>query len=170
MSSYELMFIVKPDLDEEEVNTATDRVHQLLVANGGSVTRTASWGKRRLAYRVGPQIEGYYVVSNFEIESSKIAEMERVLKISDTVFRHLLVRRDRPPEAEGEVHVPEPTAEDLAEWEAPEEAVAGVAEEEIPPADAELLTEEKAKTALAVAGAGEPEPTATEEEAGREPE
>jgi small subunit ribosomal protein S6 len=108
------MFIVKPELDEEQVTTATDRVHQLVVANGGSVTKTAAWGKRRLAYRVGQYREGYYVVSNFDVDAAKIAELERVLKISDTVFRHLLVRRDAPAIGQQEVVVPEATAEEIA--------------------------------------------------------
>ena len=72
MPAYELMFIVKPELDEEQVSAATDRVHQLVVANGGTVTKTAAWGKRRLAYQVGPYKEGYYVVSNFGVEADKI--------------------------------------------------------------------------------------------------
>jgi small subunit ribosomal protein S6 len=108
------MFIVKPELDDEQVATATDRVHQLVVANGGNVTKTAAWGKRRLAYRVGPFREGHYVVSNFDIGSDKIMELERVLKISDTVFRHLLVRRDTPAVGQIEVIVPEASAEDIA--------------------------------------------------------
>ena len=114
MASYELMFIVKPELDEEQVTTATDRVHQLIVANDGNVTKTAAWGKRRLAYQVGQYREGYYVVSNFEVETAKIAELERVLKISDTVFRHLLVKRDAPSVGQTEVVVPEATPEELA--------------------------------------------------------
>ena len=111
MPSYELMFIVKPELDEEQVSAATDKVHQLVVANGGSVTKTAGWGRRRLAYAVGPHREGHYVVSNFEIGSDKIVEVERVLKLSDTVFRHLLVRRERPVAGQAEVVVPELAAE-----------------------------------------------------------
>lgn len=107
MPSYELMFIVKPELDDEQVAAATDRVHQLVVANGGNVTKTASWGKRRLAYNVGQHREGHYVVSNFEIEPDKIVELERVLKLSDTVFRHLLTRRERPITGQTEVVVPE---------------------------------------------------------------
>ena len=114
MASYELMFIVRPELDDEQVTTATDRVHQLIVANDGSVTKTAAWGKRRLAYQVGQYNEGYYVVSNFEIAAPKIAELERVLKISDTVFRHLLVRRDAPAVGQTEVVVPEATPEEIA--------------------------------------------------------
>ncbi|MEA2682494.1 MAG: small subunit ribosomal protein [Chloroflexota bacterium] len=139
MAFYELMFIVKPELDEEQVNTATDRVHQLIVSNGGNITKTASWGKRRLAYQVGPYREGYYVVSNFEVEADKVVELERVLKISDTVFRHLLVHRDRTSIGQQEVYVPDFTEEDIAAMsrvseedyeEAPEAIVVETDEEE----------------------------------------
>ncbi len=111
MPSYELMFIVKPELDEEQVVSATDKVHQLVVANGGNVTKTAAWGKRRLAYQVGTYREGHYVVSNFDIAPDKIVEIERVIKISDTVFRHLLVRRDKPVVGPSDVSVPEELGE-----------------------------------------------------------
>ena len=106
MPFYELMFIIRPELDDEQVTTATDRVHQLVVANGGNVTKTAAWGRRRLAYNVGQLREGHYVVSNFEIGSDKIIELERVLKISDTVFRHLIVVHEGPmPEPEAEIRI-----------------------------------------------------------------
>jgi small subunit ribosomal protein S6 len=182
LPAYELMFIVKPELDEEQVTTATDRVHQLIVANGGSVSRTSAWGKRRLAYNVGPFREGYYVVSNFSIEPTKISELERVLKISDTVFRHLLVRRDKPLPEGGEVEVPEPTAEDLAYFEAREEEAAPAETEPAPELDgepapaanlAEVSTPEASVPEAGVeseTGAEEPVPTAatSEEEASHE--
>jgi len=151
------MFIVKPELDEEQVGTATDRVHQLVVANGGEVTKTAAWGKRRLAYQVGGLREGYYVVSNFNIEADKIVELERVLKISDTVFRHLLVRRDAPSVGQAEVYVPEATAEDLASMMEPtnedfEDAPPAVVEDdemEPPPAPAAPVTAASDETGAA---------------------
>ena len=135
MAFYELMFIVKPDLDEEQVSTATDKVHQLIVANGGNVTKTASWGKRRLAYQVGPYREGYYVVSNFDVETTKVVELERVLKISDTVFRHLLVKRDRASVGQQEVYVPDFTDEDIA-------AMSRVSDEDYDEAPAAVVPEE----------------------------
>src|SRR2546425_4556427 len=140
------MFIVRPELDEEQVETATDRVHQLVVANGGEVTKTAAWGKRRLAYQVGANREGYYVVSNFNIESDKIAELERVLKISDTVFRHLLVRRDTPAVGQNEVYVPEASPEELAAMMEP--AVEDL--EDVPPAIVEDEEEEEEKAEVPV--------------------
>ena len=161
MPAYELMFIVKPELDEEQVTTATDRVHQLIVANGGTVARTSAWGKRRLAYAVGANHEGYYVVSNFTIDAAKIGELERVLKISDTVFRHLLVRRDKPLPADTEVDVPEMSPEDVAYFaeqerlavEAPADAEGEGTEEPVaePETDAEPA-EEEAVGAAGVAG------------------
>ena len=146
MAFYELMFIVRPELDEEQVGTATDKVHQLVVANGGNVTKTASWGKRRLAYQVGPFKEGYYVVSNFEVEPDKVVELERVLKISDTVFRHLLVRRDRTQVGQQEVYVPDFTDEDIA-------AMGRVSQDEIEDAPEAILVEEEDDTEVNAADA-----------------
>ena len=153
MASYELMFIVKPELDEEQVTTATDRVHQLIVANDGTVTKTAAWGKRRLAYSVGPYREGYYVVSNFEISSPKIAELERVLNISDTVFRHLLVKRDAPAIGQSEVVVPEATPEEIAAMYEP--VVTEEETDEAPPAVTDDEEEEQERPVPAPAEASD---------------
>jgi small subunit ribosomal protein S6 len=152
LASYEVMFIVKPELDEEQVTTATDRVHQLIVANDGNVTKTASWGKRRLAYRVGQYREGYYVVSNFDVEPVKIAELERVLKISDTVFRHLLVKRDAPAIGQTEVVVPEATPEDLAALYEP-----AVTEEETEDAPEAIVAEDEISAPEPVSAEAAPE-------------
>lgn len=94
MSAYELMYLVKPELDDQAVQQEIEKVGQLIQTNGGQVRKVTPWGKRRLAYTVKEQREGYYVVEEFDLEQAKVAEVERVLKISDTVFRHLLVRQD----------------------------------------------------------------------------
>jgi small subunit ribosomal protein S6 len=146
LAFYELMFIVQPELDEEQVSTATDRVHQLIVSAGGNITKTASWGKRRLAYQVGPYREGYYVVSNFEVETDKLVELERVLKISDTVFRHLLVHRERTSVGQQEVHVPDFTDEDIA-------AMSRVSEEDYEAAPAAILEPDEAEAEVNAADA-----------------
>lgn len=93
MPAYELMYIVRPELDDEAVQQAIDRVSQLVESNGGQVRKVTPWGKRRLAYSVRDQREGYYVVADVELDRTQVQEIERVLKISDTVFRHLLVRQ-----------------------------------------------------------------------------
>ncbi|HEY9288522.1 MAG TPA: 30S ribosomal protein S6 [Candidatus Dormibacteraeota bacterium] len=94
MSAYELMYLVKPELDDQAVQQEIEKVGQLIQTNGGQVRKVTPWGKRRLAFSVKDQREGYYVVEEFDLEQAKVAEVERVLKISDTVFRHLLVRQD----------------------------------------------------------------------------
>ncbi len=94
MAPYELMYIVKPELDDETVQQEIDKISQLIQTNGGQVKKVTPWGKRRLAYTVKDQREGHYVVAEFDLDGARVQEVERVLKISDTVFRHLLVRQD----------------------------------------------------------------------------
>jgi small subunit ribosomal protein S6 len=81
------MYIVKPELDDQQVQ-------QEIQTNGGQIKKITPWGKRRLAYTVKDNREGHYVVEEFDLDQAKVQEVERVLKISDTVFRHLLVRQD----------------------------------------------------------------------------
>ena len=92
--AYELMYIVRPELDDDAVQQEIEKVSQLIQTNGGQVKKVTPWGKRRLAYTVKDQREGHYVVAEFELDRGRIQEVERVLKISDTVFRHLLVRQE----------------------------------------------------------------------------
>ena len=94
MSAYELMYIVKPELDDEAVQQEIEKVGQLIQTNGGQVKKVTPWGKRRLAYSVKDQREGHYVVAEFDLDQARVQEVDRVLKISDTVFRHLLVRQE----------------------------------------------------------------------------
>ena len=94
MPAYELMYVVKPELDDEAVQQTIDKVNELIQTNGGQVKKVTPWGKRRLAYRVGPHGEGHYVVAEVDLEKDKVSEVDRVLKISDTVFRHILVRQN----------------------------------------------------------------------------
>jgi small subunit ribosomal protein S6 len=89
------MYIVKPELDDDGVNQAVERVNQLIQQRGGSVQKVTPWGKRRLAYPVGTHQEGYYVLTEFDLDGSKVHEIERALKISDTVFRHLLTVQEK---------------------------------------------------------------------------
>jgi small subunit ribosomal protein S6 len=94
LSAYELMYIVKPELDDQQVQQEIEKVGQLIQTNGGQVKKVTPWGKRRLAYTVKDQREGHYVVEEFDLDQAKVQEVDRVLKISDTVFRHLLVRQE----------------------------------------------------------------------------
>ncbi|MGA8015631.1 MAG: 30S ribosomal protein S6 [Candidatus Dormiibacterota bacterium] len=97
---YELMYIVRPDLDDEALRAATESVGTLVRGLGGDVGKTAMWGKRRLAYEIGHLRDGHYVVSQLRLDGTRVSELERALRIHDSVFRHLLVRHETAAEAE----------------------------------------------------------------------
>ena len=98
---YELMYIVRPDVDDDGLRAAVDSVRSLIEGQGGEVRRTTMWGKRRLAYEVSHLRDGHYVIVEMQLDGAKVANVERALRIHDTVFRHLLVVQEAPS-ADGE--------------------------------------------------------------------
>ncbi|NLJ74182.1 MAG: 30S ribosomal protein S6 [Firmicutes bacterium] len=94
MRAYELMVIYVPQLDEEGLAAQIDRTTTLITNNGGEIEKVDQWGKRRFAYEINDNTEGFYVVIDFKAESGTTSEVERILKITDEVVRYLLVRRD----------------------------------------------------------------------------
>jgi small subunit ribosomal protein S6 len=99
---YELMYIARPDLDEEGLQGAVESVEQLINGAGGSVVITTSWGRRRLAYEVDHLRDGHYMLLHARLEGGRVAEVERALAIHETVFRHLLVLREGGDDSEPE--------------------------------------------------------------------
>jgi len=91
---YEMVYIIKPDLEEEALEAAIAKVRTLAENNGAEVTKLDKWGKRRLAYEIKHIRDGYYVVMKFNGEPAAAAEIDRVLKISDEILRHIIVRED----------------------------------------------------------------------------
>jgi small subunit ribosomal protein S6 len=121
MRHYELMYIVRPELDDDGVRTAIRSVRSSVESQGGEVIKTTLWGKRRLAYEVQRLRDGHYVLVVLRLDGSKVGAVERTLRISDSVFRHLLVLHQGPlPEPDGELE--EATLQ-------PPELEAGVAED-----------------------------------------
>jgi len=94
MKAYELLYIIRPDLDEEATTALVDRLSGLVANNGGDNLTVEKWGKRRLAYEIQDYKEGQYILMNFEGEGRTSQEIERVMKISDDVIRFLTVRKD----------------------------------------------------------------------------
>ncbi|MHB8718842.1 MAG: 30S ribosomal protein S6 [Candidatus Dormibacteria bacterium] len=88
---YELMYIVRPELDEEALQGAIEAVEKIIAGAGGTVVSSTSWGRRRLAYEVKHLRDGHYMLLHVQLEGGRVAEVERALTISETVFRHLLV-------------------------------------------------------------------------------
>ncbi|TMB90256.1 MAG: 30S ribosomal protein S6 [Chloroflexi bacterium] len=104
MRDYELMYIVRPELDEDGVRGAVQSVRTLVEGQGGEIVKTTLWGKRRLAYDVQRMHDGHYVLVALRLDGERVGAVERALRIHDTVFRHLLVVHQGPmPEPDGEI-------------------------------------------------------------------
>jgi len=93
LRKYEILFILPPEADDKVVQGVTDRISQVLEERGGKVTSVNKWGKRRLAFELNRQSEGFYVVAEFEAEPAAVKELDRVLTLADEVARFKVVVR-----------------------------------------------------------------------------
>jgi len=96
---YELTFIVRLDPNEEVINNTVTQVQTWVEAEQlGQVTKIDRWGKRKLAYEIDKQRDGFYVLMYAEIDPQNLPELERNLRLSPNVLRYLLVRPDVKPQ------------------------------------------------------------------------
>jgi small subunit ribosomal protein S6 len=96
---YELMMILRPDVADDRSKAIFDRTVRSITESGGSVFKTVPWGRRRMAYEIDGCRDGIYQIYQFESPASAIAELERVLLITEEVLRHLVIRDERPASA-----------------------------------------------------------------------
>ena len=96
MRIYELIFIVKPDLPEDEINSTVEMVEQAITSGGATIDKTDRWGKRKLAYKVQKYSDGYYVLIQYSLEGAEALpkEIERRLRVADQVINFMTVRID----------------------------------------------------------------------------
>jgi small subunit ribosomal protein S6 len=91
---YEELFILRPDITEEEVTPVIDQIRGIVTNAGGTVDKEERWGVRKLAYRVEKRSEGYYVLLQLTMAASAVRELERRLRVNDAVLKYLTVRID----------------------------------------------------------------------------
>jgi small subunit ribosomal protein S6 len=91
---YELVYIMSPDATEQDVTDLHAQVEAIIARYQGEMVRTENWGRRRLAYRIGRHREGTYVLEVFKGTGELTKELDRRLKVIDSVIRHLCVRVD----------------------------------------------------------------------------
>ena len=91
LREYECMLILPAEADEATVGTAVDRIAKTIAPTGGKVDSIDRWGRRRFAYEIARQYEGYYVVVRFEAEPSVQSELDHTLKLADEVIRHKIL-------------------------------------------------------------------------------
>ena len=93
VNNYEVLFIINPTLPEDAVRAAADKFIGLIKENG-EIQEVNEWGKRRLAYPINDEPEGYYVLVTFNAEAEFPAELERIFGITDGIMRSIVIRHD----------------------------------------------------------------------------
>lgn len=93
MNKYEIMFIVKPDVEDDARNQLIETFKGVLTNNEGTVDNVNEWGLRDFAYEIKDYTKGYYVVIDTTTSPANIAEFERLSRINANVLRHLTIKR-----------------------------------------------------------------------------
>jgi small subunit ribosomal protein S6 len=91
--NYEIMLILPAEADDQAVSGVIDRIKGVIGADGGDVTKVDQWGRRRLAFEIDKQSEGFYVVAEMNADPPSIKELDRVLSLADDVVRFKVVVR-----------------------------------------------------------------------------
>ncbi len=107
---YELMLLFQPDLEDDQLQAAVERVTRAIVNAGGSLSKISPWGKRRLAYPIQHHRDASYFLIHFDIEPSAVREIERGILISEEILRHLVVVLEPRHRRAGEDSVDEVSA------------------------------------------------------------
>lgn len=94
MKKYELIFILKADQPETEMEVRVNRVKEILADHNGEITQVNHWGVRRMAYEIQYESRGNYMFLKFKSEGTVVAELDRFLRLDDQVLRHLVVVDD----------------------------------------------------------------------------
>ncbi len=92
MRKYEIMYIIRPDIEEEAQTALIERFNKVLTDNGAEIEKVDEKGKRRLAYEIKNYREGYYIIINFTGGDEAVSEFDRQAKFTDDIVRHMVVR------------------------------------------------------------------------------
>jgi len=98
LHEYELVVVINPDVAEEDVPAAIERVTGAVTARGGEAIAVTPWGRRKLAYPIERHSEGNYVLLRINLDPARTHELEGGFAISDEIIRHMLVRVDEHAE------------------------------------------------------------------------
>ena len=93
MNKYELIYIIDTTVEEAARKELIEKFNGIIAANGGEVVKVEEWGKRRLAYLINDEAEGYYVFTTFSAEPSFPAELERIAGITEGVLRVMVIKK-----------------------------------------------------------------------------
>ena len=94
MNRYESIFIINPDVGEENIKTIVEKFKSLFESSA-QLENIDEWGKRKLAYAIADKTEGYYVLANFSAEPEFPHELERIYKITDGIIKYMIIKKEQ---------------------------------------------------------------------------
>ena len=94
MRKYEIMYIIRPNIEEEAKKALVERFNTILTDNGAEITETKEWGKRRLAYEINDFRDGFYMILKVQATAAAVQEFDRLAKINDDIIRHMIVKEE----------------------------------------------------------------------------
>ena len=111
MNQYEVLYIIAPDLDEEATRASIEKYKEIVASNGGEVVSVDEWGKKKLAYEIKDCMDGYYCLFYVKCEPACVKEVDRVMKITDELLKHMIVVSEEPDAAPQEAAAEKPAEE-----------------------------------------------------------
>ena len=94
MKKYEVMYIIRPNIEDEAKKALVERFNNVLSDNGAELNESKEWGKRRLAYEINDFRDGYYMLLQVNSEAAAIQEFDRLAKISEDIIRHIVIKKE----------------------------------------------------------------------------
>ncbi|PLR78295.1 30S ribosomal protein S6 [Bacillus sp. V3-13] len=94
MRKYEIMYIIRPNIEDEAKKALIERFNGILTDNGAEVVETKDWGKRRLAYEINDFRDGYYQILKVNAPAAAVDEFSRLARINEDIIRHMVVKEE----------------------------------------------------------------------------
>lgn len=117
MRKYETIFILDPDLEDEQTQSTVEKVKGIITQSNGEVIKVEDWGKRKLAYKVEKKAKGHYILIHFSGSPILLSELERNFRVMDAVIKFQSVRLDEGQESATKTFLPEEPPEEETEEE-----------------------------------------------------
>lgn len=95
MRAYEIMYIIRPNIEDEAKKALVERFNTILTDNGAELTESKEWGKRRLAYEINDFRDGYYQLVKVNSNAAAVEEFSRLAKISEDIIRHMVTKDEK---------------------------------------------------------------------------
>ncbi len=92
MKKYEIMYIIRPNIEDEAKKALVERFNNILLENGAEAAESKDWGKRRLAYEINDFRDGYYQIVKTTSAAAAVEEFSRLAKISEDIIRHIVIK------------------------------------------------------------------------------